>query len=931
MKNLCCKSKGLVSLLLIVTLVCGIIPTNIPLNSALAESIIKQQTIWDQTLNLPIGTNPAEWGVELTPNNTLCVYAYYGNETDIIVPSRLLGYEVTDIYCDNLCSNSGSRIFTLTLPETVRNIKGFMHTNISKLTVCGDIESIPAIFCCNHDHLKEVTFLGDIGVIGREAFAWCDALTNFTVNGVIMEIDEHAFYNSNKLSHPAPTAVLQSNKPSDNSNKKIVKSDDFLYEINEEDLSVTLLEIPSTLTNQTHIELPAYCNDLAVTTIGDFVFSDCIMLEEISIPEGVVSIGQGAFMNCESLQKVKLPQTLTTIQQSAFSNCTSLGQITIPTGVRQLGDYAFSNCTSLKEVNFSFGLEHIGKDAFRQSAVREVVLPDSVVDIGERAFSQCESLKSFVFSKHMDTIPESCLHSCSSLSSVTLPPVLTQIESEAFRYCYALTSITLPKSVFAIGSYAFDGCNKISKLTLPDNLRSLGRGAFMDTNLSSLKIPESITVLPERLFEDCDNLSHVDISDNTLYIGRKCFEWCLKLRKLDIPQGLQVLANEALSYCGIQELTLPASMTHIGSLALNEMGATSRTMKWIMLKQLTIHSYHCYIAEDFLSNHSELYRIDGSDVLGSRMTLVCQPGCTMDQLLINSKLVTKEYLDKPLFLTETAPAEALLSASLYAGRDDLSEIIIPEGVVAIEAGAFADCDNLTTVTFPSTLQSIGDEAFVGCDTLRSISLPISVTELGHGVFALCPQLSEVELSSNLTILPDLAFAGCSSLKTIAIPSSVVSLGDGAFLLCDLQDVMLPATLQTIGEDCFAYNANLAKCKFRDNLTTIGSQAFMGCSSLYQIFIPNKVTIIPERAFAECTNLSKVSLPQGMISIHAGAFMHCAGGNEPMRINLPPSLVEIAADIFFCYEENVQAYVTAGTLGESFVQEKQIPFLYVKAE
>ena len=58
-----------------------------------------------------------------------------------------------------------------------------------------------------------------------------------------------------------------------------------------------------------------------VTTIGDWVFSECRSLTSVTIPNSVTTIGVGAFSNCSSLTSVTIPNSVTTIGQGAFDNC----------------------------------------------------------------------------------------------------------------------------------------------------------------------------------------------------------------------------------------------------------------------------------------------------------------------------------------------------------------------------------------------------------------------------------------------------------------------------------------------------------------------------------------------------------------------------------------------------------------------------------
>ena len=78
-----------------------------------------------------------------------------------------------------------------------------------------------------------------------------------------------------------------------------------------------------------------------VTSIGEFAFSGCTALTNITIPKGVKSIGYGAFSGCVALTDITIPKTIEKIGDMAFYRCTELTSITIPKGVTVIGDWAF--------------------------------------------------------------------------------------------------------------------------------------------------------------------------------------------------------------------------------------------------------------------------------------------------------------------------------------------------------------------------------------------------------------------------------------------------------------------------------------------------------------------------------------------------------------------------------------------------------------
>ena len=108
-----------------------------------------------------------------------------------------------------------------------------------------------------------------------------------------------------------------------------------------------------------------------VTSIGNYAFSGCSSLTDITLPSSVTSIKSCAFYKCSQLASIEIPSSVTSIGNSAFRNCTVLTSITIPESVTSIGDSAFRNCTGLTSIT----------------------IPDSVTSIGYAAFSDCSSLK----------------------------------------------------------------------------------------------------------------------------------------------------------------------------------------------------------------------------------------------------------------------------------------------------------------------------------------------------------------------------------------------------------------------------------------------------------------------------------------------------------------------------------------------------------
>ncbi len=66
---------------------------------------------------------------------------------------------------------------------------------------------------------------------------------------------------------------------------------------------------------------------------------------------------------------------------------------------------------------------------------------------------------------------------------------------------------------------------------------------------------------------------------------------------------------------------------------------------------------------------------------------------------------------------------------------------IPDGVKAIEYGAFLMCKSLQEVVLGNGIKKIDGVAFDSCRKLKSITIPKSVTQIGENAFQYCGSLT----------------------------------------------------------------------------------------------------------------------------------------------------------------------------------------------
>lgn len=358
------------------------------------------------------------------------------------------------------------------------------------------------------------------------------------------------------------------------------------------------------------------------------------------------------------------------------------------------------------------------------------------------------------------------LWGCSELTSLSLPSTLEEIAEGGFADCSGLTQITLPDSLKKIGRFAFQGCNNIKEITIPKSVREIGQDAFRLSGIEKLVI------------KDMAAWCGVKKSGGFINSNTKVFLNEEEIKDLVVPDGVKIIEpNTFNGFKSIETVYIPESVDSIGDNAF--LGCSNIT-------KVTAHDIASWCGIHFGS------------------TLIIQTG-------------TVYFLSNPV----------CMSRNLFIGNEQVTELIIPEGVEEIGYSAFERCLGITKVSLPSTLKKVGADAFYDCTDIRIVDITslqdycqIDFGNIGSNPFQdymmnrawtwmlingdYIRDRNVLQIPDGFTEVKAFSFAKVDNVGTVIIPASVTKIGSYAFYTSvrSLYSVYIGGHIDDMGEYAF---------------------------------------------------------------------------------------------------------------------------------
>ncbi len=345
--------------------------------------------------------------------------------------------------------------------------------------------------------------------IGKYAFQECEALESDVLPASLTELGEAAFEGCSSLKSIAIPAALvdMGEDPFRNcASLESIRIDGNNPKYDSRDNCNAIIE---TATDTLVIATKNSVIPDGIKIIGDYAFAG-LDIETASIPASVTKIGEYAFSECKKLKNisVNLEGDLTEIGYCAFEYCTSLDTVWLPYGLKRIESNAFYKCSSLRYIYGTSKLDYIGGGAFSNtlweaSFANNPMNIDKTIYLGAVIYKEVHS--NHIGGKTCNPYPytygiyDRAYYGDRSLIQINIPDGCAYFGARAFMGCTQLKSIEIPASVTRIGEKALGYTTSgdlISGFTIYGYTYSEAERYAKDNNIKFVSIGEAPTEAP---------------------------------------------------------------------------------------------------------------------------------------------------------------------------------------------------------------------------------------------------------------------------------------------------------------------------------------------------------------------------------------------------------------------------------------------------
>ena len=667
----------------------------------------------------------------------------------------------------------------VSIPEGVGGIATSTFQGCTSLTSVTIPESVTSIgygafqYCTS---LVSVDIPGSVGYIGSSAFQNCSGLTSINIPSSVKRINWYAFSGCSNIKSVYITDLAAwcnidfYNEP--------LRLENYRLYLNGEEIKE--LVIPENATSSG-------------------LFSGCVSIKSVVIPEGVSTIIAHAFQNCINLSSIIIPKSVTKVSQGAFNGCSNLSLIASRNGIPPTIDnyywFLYNSATLLVPNGY--------KDTYHNTEGWNQFSDIVEVDFDKGEFLVLKS-----------TAGGKILYNGQEVSG----------ESKAFAVS---KGSVIPLKIELDDDYEFTTC-VLDGDSIKDITKESERvfSYTLNADKGHLVDIQFVKLLTEGSSYNQNDIYYKVLPENE-------FEVTLK-------KGPGGAGPSLIGYSGDviipDSVIVPASFSH-----------PEREYKVTSINNLAFrndinsdYSYRAPLYSVVIGNNvtsipdSTFYRCKNltSVTIGNNVTSIGNSAFSLCSNLTSMRI--------------PRGVKSLPSDAFYCCHK-LESVILPESITEIGDYAFVGCDSLKSIVFPNSLKSIGNGTFQNCYNLVSLIIPESVINISKTAFLYCSGLNSIIVKNGNPMYD--SRENCNALIET----------NTNMLLQGCNSSFIPLGVTTINSYAFRTCSGLTSITIPNSVTSIDQGAFNGCTGLTSITIPNSVTSIGDYAFYGCTGLEEVKV------------------------------------------------------------------------
>ena len=361
----------------------------------------------------------------------------------------------------------------------------------------------------------------------------------------------------------------------------------------------------------------------SITKIPSGAFQGCRNLEQIVLPNALTQLGAAALAGCSKLSSISLPESLKDLASTTksgyrsytFGGCTSLKNITIPNKVTRLASGSFMN-SGIETITIHENLTKLDNQCLKTNTIKtlKICIKDmdnlSFTDDCFGTLSNCDLIvpkgSKQVYQEYYPWMNCKSITEYDDGSEPFIPTKLT-VRINGVRYIlkdgiatvgrqnkeltgtiiipsqvtygdntYVVSDMVSPTDIIAWSDNevtctngAFQKCC-VDTIVLPNTIKTISAGAFNNcTNLKYIQLPANTKQLGTACFANCSNLEEIFLPETITSFGSYTkygfksyiFGGCSKLRKVNMPKGINTLAEGSLKNSGLEIFLISSNIT----------------------------------------------------------------------------------------------------------------------------------------------------------------------------------------------------------------------------------------------------------------------------------------------------------------------------------------------------------------------------------